>query len=289
MQPAAGGVHKGTDSLFRRAYHRRLSEEKILLVGMPGARPSTRNRSGEVSALRSLMFRYISLAICFVLGSTALVADNKEQGRLENCGVVMQEILDVPDNIPQELLEKAECVIVIPSMTKVALGIGGSYGRGAMVCRSGKTFNGPWGAPAMYALEGGSFGLQLGGESTDLVLLVMNSRGVDALLSSKVKLGGNASAAAGPKGRNVEASTDASLRAEILSYSRSRGLFAGVSLEGTSLRPDDDATEQVYGRKLTARNIVTGKRVTVPASGRHFVDVLEKNAPHNESTKTTSR
>jgi lipid-binding SYLF domain-containing protein len=236
------------------------------------------------------MFRYVSLALCFVLGSTALVADNnKEQGRLENCGVVMQEILDVPDNIPQELLEKAECVIVIPSMTKLALGIGGSYGRGAMVCRSGKTFDGPWGAPAMYAIEGGSFGLQLGGESTDLVLLVMNTRGVDALLSSKVKLGGNASAAAGPKGRNVEASTDASLRAEILSYSRSRGLFAGVSLEGTSLRPDDDASERVYGRKMTARNIVTGKRITVPASGRHFVDVLEKNAPHNESTKTTGR
>jgi SH3 domain-containing YSC84-like protein 1 len=235
------------------------------------------------------MFRYVSLALCFVLGSTALAADNKEQGRLENCGVVMQEILDVPDNIPLELLEKAECVIVIPSMTKVALGIGGSYGRGAMVCRSGKAFSGPWGAPAMYALEGGSFGLQLGAESTDVVLLVMNTRGVDALLNSKVKLGANASAAAGPKGRNIEASTDASLRSEILSYSRSRGLFAGVSLEGTSLRPDDDATEQVYGRKLTARNIVTGKRVSVPASGRHLVDVLEKNAPHNESTKTTGR
>ena len=235
------------------------------------------------------MFRYLSLALCFVLGSAALDAANKEQSRLENCGVVMQEILDVPDNIPQELLDKAECVIVIPSMTKVALGIGGSYGRGAMVCRSGKTFNGPWGAPAMYALEGGSFGLQLGAQSTDVVLLVMNNRGVDALLNSKVKLGANLSAAAGPKGRNAEASTDASLRAEILSYSRSRGLFAGVSLEGTSLRPDDDASEQVYGRKMTARNILTGKRITVPASGRHLVDVLEKNAPHNDSKTTTSR
>ena len=108
------------------------------------------------------MFRSLSLALCFVLGSAALDAANKEQDRLENCGVVMQEVLDVPDNIPRELLEKAECVIVIPSMTKVALGIGGSYGRGAMVCRSGKAFNGPWGAPAMYSLEGGSFGLQLG-------------------------------------------------------------------------------------------------------------------------------
>jgi SH3 domain-containing YSC84-like protein 1 len=235
------------------------------------------------------MLRYLGLALCFALGSAALDAANKEQERLENCGVVMQEVLDVPDNIPQELLEKAECVVVIPSMTKVALGIGGSYGRGAMVCRSGKAFNGPWGAPAMYALEGGSFGLQLGGESTDVVLLVMNSRGVDALLSSKVKLGGDASAAAGPKGRHIEASTDGSLRAEILSYSRSRGLFAGVSLEGTSLRPDDDASEQVYGRKMTARNIVTGKRIAVPASGRRLIDVLEKNAPHNESAKTSTR
>jgi SH3 domain-containing YSC84-like protein 1 len=233
------------------------------------------------------MLRYLTLALCFVGASAALTAENKEQGRLENCGVVMQEILDIPDNIPQDLLEKAECVIVIPSMTKVAVAIGGSYGRGAMVCRTGREFDGPWGAPAMYSLDGGSFGLQLGGESTDVVLLVMNKRGVDALLSSKVKLGGNASAAAGPKGRSVEASTDASMRAEILSYSRARGLFAGVSLEGTSLRPDDDASEQVYGRKIKARSIVTGKGISVPASGRHLVAVLEKSAPHNESTKTS--
>jgi SH3 domain-containing YSC84-like protein 1 len=235
------------------------------------------------------MLRCFSLTLCLVLGSTVLDASNKEQERLENCGVVMQEVLDVPDNIPQELLEKAECVIVIPSMTKVAVGLGGSYGRGAMVCRSGKTFNGPWGAPAMYSLEGGSFGLQLGAESTDVVLLVMNQRGADALLGSKVKLGANASAAAGPKGRSLEASTDASMRAEILSYSRSRGLFAGVSLEGSSLHPDNDASEQVYGRKITARGIVTGERIDVPASGRHFVEVLEKSAPHNESTKTSGR
>ena len=235
------------------------------------------------------MVKYFAFVLCLVLGSTALGAANKEQGRLENCGTVMQEILDVPDNIPQELLEKAECVIVIPSMTKIAMGIGGSYGRGAMSCRSGKTFNGPWGAPAMYALEGGSFGLQLGAESTDVVFLVMNRRGVDALLSSKVKLGANASASAGPKGRNLEASTDVTMRAEILSYSRSRGLFAGVSLEGTSLRPDDDANKDVYGRKLTARRIVTGAPITVPESGRHLVAVLEKNAPRTESKKTAER
>ena len=228
------------------------------------------------------MFRSVSLALCFILGSTALGAAGKE-GRLENCGVVMQEILDIPDNIPQSLLDKAECVIVIPSMTKIALGIGGSYGRGAMVCRTGKNFNGAWGAPAMYSLEGGSFGLQLGGQSTDVVLLVMNHRGAEALLSSKVKLGAEASAAAGPKGRNAEASTDATLRAEILSYSRSRGLFAGISLEGTSLRPDDDASAEVYGRKLTARQIVLGQGIAIPAAGRHLVNVLQKSAPHNES------
>ena len=235
------------------------------------------------------MSRYLTLVLC-VAGVTALGAQgkelNKEQERLQNCVVVMEEILNVPDNVPQEVLDKTECVIVIPSVTKVAMGIGGTYGRGAMVCRSGKNFNGPWGSPAMYALEGGSVGFQLGAESTDLVLMVTNPRGVDALLNSKVKVGADASAAAGPKGRHVEASTDASMRAEILSYSRSRGLFAGVSLEGTSLRPDDDATEQVYGRKLTAKEIVLGTTVRVPASGRHLVDVLQKNAPYNQSKKT---
>jgi lipid-binding SYLF domain-containing protein len=235
------------------------------------------------------MFRYLSLVVCLALGTAALEAANKEQSRLETAGVVMQEILDIPDNIPQELLGKAECAIVIPSVTKVAVGIGGSYGRGAMVCRSGKSFNGPWGAPAMYTLEGGSIGLQIGGESTDVILLVMNDRGLEALLSSKVALGGNASVAAGPKGRAVDASTDATLRAEILSYSRSRGLFAGVSLEGMSIRPDDDANKEVYGVKMTARRIITGAPIAVTASGRHLVDVLEKNAPYNESNRAAQR
>ena len=239
--------------------------------------------------------RYVGIAVCLTIGAVSAGAQhkdksedqNKEQDRLGTCARVMSEVLNVPDNVPQEVLDKAECIIVIPSMTKVALGFGGSYGRGAMVCRSGKAFNEPWGAPAMYAIEGGSFGLQLGGQSTDVVLMVMNRHGVDALLSSKVKLGGEASAAAGPKGRHVEASTDASMRAEILSYSRSRGLFAGVSLEGTSLRPDDDASREIYGRSMTARKIVTGNRISVPASGRHLVDVLEKNAPRNESKRST--
>jgi SH3 domain-containing YSC84-like protein 1 len=236
--------------------------------------------------------RHLSLALCVALGAGAAGGaqvredQNKHQNRLAECGVVMSEVLNVPDNVPQEILDRAECVVVIPSMTKVAIAFGGSYGRGAMVCRSGKVFNGSWGAPAMYAVEGGSFGLQLGAESIDLVLMVMNPRGVEALLNGQVKLGGEASAAAGPKGRHVEASTDASMRAEILSYSRSRGLFAGISLEGTSLRADNEATEQVYGRKMTAREIITGTTVKVPPSGDALVTVLQKRAPHNPSGTT---
>jgi lipid-binding SYLF domain-containing protein len=219
-----------------------------------------------------------------MLTTVSVIAQNKEQDRLENAGVVMEEILNLPESIPQDLLNKAECVIVVPSMTKVAIGIGGSYGRGAMVCRAGASFDGAWGSPAMYAIEGGSFGLQLGAQSTDLVLLVMNTRGAEALLSTKVQLGANMSAAAGPKGRDASASTDASLRAEMLSYSRSRGLFAGVSLEGTSLRPDDDASGEIYGRKITAREIVRGTNNPVPSAGRHLVDVLQKKAARNAST-----
>ena len=229
------------------------------------------------------MFRSMILAMCLLLASTSLDGATNEERRLEDSGVVLEEILAIPDNIPQELVERAECVIVIPSMLKVAFGFGGSYGRGAMVCRTGLSFDGEWGAPAMYALDGGSFGFQLGGQATDLVLLVMNDRGVKALLNSKVTLGAGASAAAGPKGRDIAASTDATMRAEILSYSRSRGLFAGVSLEGVSLRPDDDASEQIYGRRVTAQMIITGTGVSVPAAGRRFVDTLEKHSPRNAS------
>src|ERR1700676_2656643 len=176
------------------------------------------------------MIRKVALGICFMFAATSLYAANKEQERLENSGVVMEEIMNTPENIPQEILEKAECVIVFPSVMKAAFGIGGSYGRGAMVCRSGADFKGPWGAPAMFALEGASVGFQLGGQATDLVLLVMNERGASSILNSKVKIGADASAAAGPKGRDASADTDAYMRAEILSYSRTRCLFAGISL-----------------------------------------------------------
>ncbi len=228
----------------------------------------------------------LALGLGLVATAPLLAQDqNKEQKRLENSGVVMQEIVDTPEGIPQDVMNKAECVIVFPSVLKAAFVVGASYGRGAMVCRTGAEFNGPWGAPAMYALEGGSIGFQIGGEATDLVLLVMNRRGVTSILSSKVKLGGDASVAAGPVGRTASADTDAWMRAEILSYSRARGVFAGISLEGSSLRPDDDATADVYGRKLSAKEIVLG-HVSIPESGRHLVAVLQKNSPVNESHET---
>jgi SH3 domain-containing YSC84-like protein 1 len=236
------------------------------------------------------MKRFMVTAVCLTLAAGAVYAQklNKEQKRLEESGVVMQEVLNIPDNIPHELLEKAECVIVIPSVRKLAFGVGASYGRGAMVCRTGEKFRGPWGAPAMYALEGGSVGFQIGGEATDLILLVMNDRGMESILSSKVKLGADASVAGGPKGRDASADTDAWMRAEILSYSRSRGLFAGVSLEGSTLRPDDEASEQVYGRAIKAKDIVRSENMSVPGTGRNLVNALQKSAPRNESERAAS-
>jgi SH3 domain-containing YSC84-like protein 1 len=231
--------------------------------------------------------RKLTVGVCMLLAAGGLYAASKETERLENSGVVMEEIMNTPENIPQEVLEKAECVIVFPSVLKLAIGIGGSYGRGAMSCRTGNGFTGPWGAPAMYALEGGSFGLQLGGQATDLVLLVMNEKGAKAILGSKVKLGAGASVAAGPKGRDAEAATDASLRAEILSYSRARGLFAGVSLQGSTLRPDNDANAEIYSRKITAKQIVLGNEVAVPDAGRRLVSALENGAPRNESERAS--
>jgi lipid-binding SYLF domain-containing protein len=207
----------------------------------------------------------------------------KVEDRLENSGTVMEEIMNIPDNIPQDFLDKAECVIVFPSVLKAAFIVGGSYGRGAMVCRTGEHFTGPWGAPCLMALEGGSLGFQLGGQATDFVLLVMNTRGAQAILNSKVKLGGDISAAAGPKGRDASADTDATLRAEILSYSRARGLFAGVSLEGSSLRPDNEGNEKLYGKKVTGTEIVRKGAVAVPPSGQKLVSLLEKKSPRNHS------
>jgi len=225
-----------------------------------------------------------ALSAAPMLTAAAKDKDNeKETDRLENAGTVMEEILNVPDDIPQDLLDKAECVIVFPSVVKGAFIVGGSYGRGAMVCRGGEHFTGPWGAPSMTALEGLSVGFQLGGQATDFVLLVMNPRGATAILSSKVKLGADMAAAAGPKGRDAAANTDVTMRAEILSYSRSRGLFAGISLEGSTLRPDDGANEKVYGKKLTAEKIIREGAVPVPSSGQKLVSLLDKKSPKNLS------
>jgi SH3 domain-containing YSC84-like protein 1 len=206
--------------------------------------------------------------------------DTKETDRVRNAGKVAKEIMDIPDDIPQDLINKADCVIVLPSVLKAAFIVGASYGRGVMSCRTGENFRGPWSAPSMMALEGGSFGFQIGGQATDFVLLIMNERGAGAILSSKVKLGADASAAAGPVGRTAAAATDVTLRAEVLTYSRSRGLFAGVSLEGSTLRPDNDANERLYGKKVEAKAIVF-RKVSIPPSARLLIATLTKHSPHH--------
>lgn len=229
------------------------------------------------------MKRSMSLLLAMALLALPVAAENKDQDRLENCGMVLKEILDIPDDIPGGLLDNAECVIVLPSVIKAAFGFSANYGRGAMTCRTGEHFTGPWGAPAMMRLEGGGFGLQLGGQATDFVLLIMNTRGAEAILRSKVKLGADAAAAAGPKGRDATAATDVTMRAEVLTYSRSRGLFAGISLEGSTLRQDKGANEKVYGRKIQARDIIRKGAVAVPPSGQKFVALLNQKSPKNTS------
>jgi lipid-binding SYLF domain-containing protein len=224
-----------------------------------------------------------SLLALAMVGLPLAAQDKKEADRLQNCGTVLKEILDIPDDIPKDLLDKAECVIVYPSVLKAAFIVGGSYGRGAMTCRTGEHYTGPWSAPTMMALEGGSVGFQIGGQATDFVLLVMNGRGAHSILKSKVKLGADASVAAGPKGRTAAASTDATLRAEVLSYSRSRGLFAGISLEGSTVRPDNDANERVYGKKVEAEDIIFNGAVTVPPPAKKLVSYLNHRSPKNLS------
>jgi len=221
-------------------------------------------------------------AFTVAIAAPAALAQSDEALRLANAATVLKEILGMPDSIPKELLDKAECVIVFPSVLKVALGVGASYGRGALVCRSGQAFDGPWGSPAMFALEGGSIGFQVGGQATDYVLLVMNNRGAESVLTSKVKLGADASAAAGPKGRTAGAATDIVMQAEILTYSRARGLFAGVSLEGSTLRSDGDANQNLYGRKIDAKEIVL-KGAPMPSSAKPLIDLLNQTSPKNLS------
>jgi len=233
----------------------------------------------------TIMRKFTALLLAMLLAAPAALAanDEKEQERVKDAGVVLKEILNIPDDIPQDLLDKAECLVILPSVKKGAFGVGGSYGRGVMVCRSGEHYTGPWGPPALYALEGISIGFQLGGQATDFVLLVMNPKGARSLLSSKVKLGADASAAAGPKGRTAEGATDVVMNAEILSYSRNKGLFAGISLEGSTLRSDGSANEKLYGRKLTAKEIIVQHKVGAPACAKELVSLLDSKSPKNKS------
>jgi lipid-binding SYLF domain-containing protein len=228
------------------------------------------------------MKTFLGIGVAFALALPVLAQD-KESDRVESAGKVMQEILAAPDSIPKSILDKAECVVILPSVLKLSFGLGSSYGRGVMTCRSGKSFHGSWSAPAMMALEGVSAGLQFGGNSTDFVLLLMSQRSATSILSSKVKLGGNATAAAGPVGRTTSAESDVTMSAEILSYSRARGLFAGISLAGSTLRPDNGANKKLYGKDVTAKAIVFHNAVPVPDSAKGLHDTLEKASPENES------
>jgi SH3 domain-containing YSC84-like protein 1 len=236
--------------------------------------------------MKTILSLFVAAALIVIpaLNPAPVRADDKakEEERLQNSGQVTKEILDIPDDIPQNLLDKADCVVVLPSVLKAAFIVGASYGRGVMTCRSGDDFHGPWSAPTMMALEGGSFGLQLGGQATDFVLLIMNERGASAILSSKVKLGADASAAAGPVGRNAQAGTDVTMRAEILTYSRARGLFAGISLDGSTLRPDNDANERVYGKRIDAKEIALHGAVPIPASAKLLISTLNQHSPKHQ-------
>lgn len=230
------------------------------------------------------MKKYLVLFFIAVLSAASLAAgDEREEDRVKDSSEVLKEILNIPDDIPQDLLDKAECVIILPSVKKAAFGVGASYGRGVMICRSGPHYKGKWGAPALYALEGASIGFQLGGQATDFVLLVMNPKGAESLLYSKVKLGADASAAAGPKGRTAEGATDIVMQAEILSYSRNKGLFAGVSLEGSTLRSDGSANEKLYGKRLSAKEIIREGKVGIPPSAHELVALLDSKSPVNKS------
>jgi len=225
---------------------------------------------------------YRLFIVLMLVSATAFAADKgTEVDRVQKAKEVLDDVLHVPESIPQSLLDKAKCVVIMPSVVKGAFIVGASYGKGVMVCRTSPDFTGAWGAPAMYQLEGGSVGFQIGGQATDFVLLVMNDHGVNSLLNSKVKLGADVSVAAGPVGRAAEADTDAYLRAEILTYSRSRGLFAGVSLEGASLRPDDSANNSLYGEKVTTRDIIAGRVSNKPEAGHALDAVLDHASPHS--------
>jgi SH3 domain-containing YSC84-like protein 1 len=221
--------------------------------------------------------RLVMLAVCLTI-ACPLFAQKKEDDRLSNAATAMQTILGENNGLPKSVLDQANCVLIFPSVKKVAIGIGGSYGRGALVCRTGAKMNGGWGAPAMYKLDQGSIGLQLGSTATDFVLVVMNQKGADQILNGKTKLGGNAAAAAGPTGAQATGYNADAMKADVLTYSRSKGLFAGVSLEGASMDTDDDANKDLYGKKMSAKEIISGGQAVIPAA-KPLVDALDKASP----------
>jgi lipid-binding SYLF domain-containing protein len=229
------------------------------------------------------MRTYVLFAISLFVALSAL-AQEKEGDRLKESYNVLKEILGTPDKgIPRDLLDKAECVVVYPSVKKAGFIVGGEYGRGAITCRSGANFRGPWSAPAMFAIEGGSVGFQIGGEATDFVLLIMNEKGADSVMSSKVKLGADASAAAGPVGRTASAETDIVMKAEILSWSRARGVFGGISLEGSTMRSDDGGNKKLYGKEISAKEICREGKVQTPDTGKQLIELLQQTSPKHAS------
>jgi lipid-binding SYLF domain-containing protein len=229
------------------------------------------------------MTNRVLLATLMLACVLPVMGQKKENERITDAGTVMKEILGMPDGIPKDLMDEAECVVIYPSVKKAAFVVGGSYGRGLITCRKGQDFSGPWSAPAMFALEGGSFGFQIGAQATDFVLLVMNEKGANSVMSSKVKLGADASVAAGPVGRAASAETDIVMNAEILSYSRSKGLFAGLSLEGSTMRTDEGANKALYGKELSAKEIVREGKVGPPASAQPLLALLGKAAAKHTS------
>jgi lipid-binding SYLF domain-containing protein len=217
------------------------------------------------------------LGLCLTL-AFPLLAQKKEDQRLADSAKVMKELSQGDNGLPKSVLNQARCVLVFPSVKKVAIGIGGSYGRGELLCRKGVKMDGAWGAPVMYRLDQGSIGVQLGSTATDFVLVVVSDKGVDAILNGKMKLGSNAAAAAGPTGAQATAYNAADMKSDVLTYSRSKGLFAGVSLEGASIDTDNDANKDLYGKEIGAREIVTGTQTVVP-SAKPLVDLLDSTSP----------
>ena len=221
--------------------------------------------------------RLAIFALCLAV-AVPLFAEKREDERLAKSAAVIRQILQGDKGLPTNVLDQARCVLVFPSVKKIAVGIGGSYGRGVLVCRQGDNMDGAWGAPTMYALDQGSLGIQFGSTATDFVLVIMHNKGVDAILNGKTKLGTNAAAAAGPTGAQATGYNAAAMSSDVLTYSRSKGLFAGVSLEGASMDTDNEANKKLYGKEVGPKEIVAGTQEVVPAA-EPLVSLLNATSP----------